>query len=276
MRIAASRGWRSGIALLALVWTCDAAQGATSATPDFSGFWQHGVPGQQYDKPPSGPGPVRRIGVPENYAANLNWHGDDSNPILQPWAADAVRKEWARESQGLPELSAQTTCRPAGVPFILSFLRPMQILQTPKKVVFLYQFDHQSRVVYLDQPHTPKLAPSYYGESVGHYEDGALIVDTIGLNDKTWTDRFATPHTEQLHVIERYRLIDEGKTLEVFFTVEDPGAFTTKWSAITRYPRVNVARIEEEACAENNAGYGITVPVADFDPISGQALHDPR
>jgi hypothetical protein len=158
--------------------------GAAQAAPDLSGFWQHGVPGQQYDRPPSGPGPVRRIGVPENYAANLNWHGDDSNPILQPWAAKAVRAEWARESQGLPELSAQTTCRPAGVPFILSFLRPMQILQTPNKVVFLYQFDHQSRSVDLDRPHSANLAPSYYGESVGHYEGDTLVVDTIGLNDK--------------------------------------------------------------------------------------------
>jgi hypothetical protein len=118
--------------------------------------------------------------------------------------------------------------------------------------------------------------PPYYGESVGHYEGDTLVVDTIGLNDKTWTDRFATPHTEKLHVVERYRLIDGAKTLEVFFTVEDPGAFTTIWSAITRYPRVNVERIEEEACAENNVGYGITVPVADIDPISGAALHDPR
>jgi len=243
--------------------------GPADAAPDFTGFWQHGVPAQQYDKPPSGPGPVRRIGVPETYTANRNWRGDDTNPILQPWAAEAVRKEWARESQGLPELSAQTTCRPAGVPFVLSFLRPMQILQTPKKVVFLYQFDHQSRIVYMDQPHAPRLEPSYYGESVGHYDGDTLVVDTIGLNDKTWTDRFATPHTQALHVVERYSLIDGGKTLQVFFTVEDPGAFTTPWSAIVKYPRVTVRKIEEEVCAENNTFHGITIPTADTDPISG-------
>jgi hypothetical protein len=175
----------------------------------------------------------------------------------------------------LPELSAQTICRPAGVPFILSFLRPMQVLQTPKKVVFLYQFDHQSRTVYLDEPHTRNLEPSYYGESVGHYEGDTLVVDTIGMNDKTWTDRFATPHTGRLHVVERYRLIDGGKTLEVFFTIEDPGAFTTKWSAIVKYPRVTVAKIEEEVCAENNTFHGLTIPVADVDPISGLKLRDP-
>jgi hypothetical protein len=264
------------ILALALAWPMGTANSAANAIPDFTGFWQHGVPGQQYDKPPSGPGPVRRIGVPEDYAANLNWRGDDKNPILQPWAADAVRKEWERESQGLPELSAQTTCRPAGVPFILSYLRPMQILQTPKKVVFLYQFDHQSRVVYLDQPHSPQTAPSYYGESIGHYEGDTLVVDTIAMNDKTWTDRFATPHTERLHVVERYSLIDGGKNLQVFFTVEDPGAFTTPWSAIVKYPRVNVQKIDEEVCAENNSYHGIPVPVADIDPISGERFPTPR
>ena len=274
-RCVLSRAWR-GLMGATLILTAVLANAAPRAAPDFSGFWQHGVPGQQYDNPPSGPGPVRRIGVPENYAANLNWRGDDKNPILQPWAAEAVRKEWERESRGLPELSAQTTCRPAGVPFILSFLRPMQILQTPKKVVFLYQFDHQSRVVYLDQAHSPNLAPSYYGESVGHYEGDTLIVDTLGMNDKTWTDRFATPHTEKLHVVERYRLIDGGKALEVFFTVEDPGAFTSTWSAIVKYPRVAGAKIEEEVCAENNTFHGLTIPVADIDPISGAALRDPN
>jgi hypothetical protein len=266
---------RNGFCALALVLSAGVAAGAPSS-PDFSGFWQHGVPGQQYDNPPSGPGPVRRIGVPENYTANLNWRGDDKNPILQPWAAEAVRKEWERESQGLPELSAQTTCRPAGVPFILSFLRPMQVLQTPKKVVFLYQFDHQSRTVYLDEAHTRNPQTSYYGESVGHYEGDTLVVDTIGMNDKTWTDRFATPHTDKLHVVERYRLTDGGKALEVFFTIEDPGAFTTNWSAIVKYPRVTVGKIEEEVCAENNTFHGLTIPVAEIDPISGETLREPK
>ncbi len=245
-----------------------AASGAAAA-PDFTGYWQHGVPAQQYENPPSGPGPVRRIGVPENYTQNRNWRGDDKNPILQPWAAEAVRKEGDREEQGLPELSPFTTCRPAGVPFVLSFLRPMQILQTPKKVLFLYQFNGQSRTVYMDVPHSKNLVPSYYGESIGHYEGDTLVVDTIGMNDKTWTDRFATPHTEALHVVERYSVIDGGKTLQVFFTVEDPGAFTTAWSGIVKFPRVTPRGIEEEVCAENNTYHGITIPVAGTDPISG-------
>jgi hypothetical protein len=88
------------------------------------------------------------------------------------------------------------------------------------------------------------------------------------MNDKTWTDRFATPHTEQLHVIERYRLVDDGKTLHAHFFVTDPGAFTTGWSAVMTWPRMNVAKIDEEVCAENNLG--LPIPVAEFDPITGE------
>ena len=77
-------------------------------------------------------------------------------------------------------------------------------------------------------------------------------------------------------MVERYSLIDGGKTLQVFFTVEDSGAFTTPWSAIVKYPRVSVAKIDEEVCAENNTYHGISVPVAEVDPISGVKFPPPK
>lgn len=243
--------------------------GTETVVPDFSGFWLHGAYGQQYRNPPSGPGPIQRIGVPEDASFTRNWFGDDQNPILQPWAAEVVRGERDRELQGLPDSSGFTTCRPMGVPFILSYVRPVQFLQTPDRVHIIYQYDHQSRVVYLNQPHSKDLKPSYYGESVGHYEGNTLVVDTIGMNDKTWTDRFGTPHTDQLHVVERYSLINGGERLSVLFTVSDPGAFTTKWSAIVRFKRAEDAEtlqlapsgtMLEEVCAENNYG---PIPIAD-------------
>jgi hypothetical protein len=133
--------------------------------------------------------------------------------------------------------------------------------------------DHQVRTVRMNQPHAAKQEPSYYGDSVGHYEGDTLVVDTIGMNDKTWTDRFATPHTNALHVVERYRVTNNGKTLEDFFTVEDPGAFTTPWSAVLNYSRTRVGGLEEVVCAENNRG--LPFPTAKVDPISGQLLPDP-
>ncbi len=92
--------------------------------------------------------------------------------------------------------------------------------------------------------------------SVGHYENGdTLVVDTIGQNDKTYVDNYQTPHTTQLHVIERFRLINGGRTIQVDVHVEDPGAFTTPWNAIQRYRRTDVEPMQEMVCAENNTEY---------------------
>jgi hypothetical protein len=131
--------------------------------------------------------------------------------------------------------------------------------------------------------HPRDLKPSWHGHSVGHYEGDTLVVDTIGLNDKTFVDGFHTPHTEQLHVVERYRLLDAGQTLELEVTIEDPGAFTTPWKGIQRYSRTegiarrgadlkNVAMLAsggvgplmEAICAENpHSLMGLeTIPIA--------------
>jgi hypothetical protein len=99
-------------------------------------------------------------------------------------------------------------------------------------------------------PHSAHVTPSWFGESVGHYEGDTLVVDTIGMNDQTWIDNYRTPHTDKLHVIERFHMIDGGKTLEVNVHVEDPGAFTTPWNAIQRYGRAEFGPMIEVSCAE--------------------------
>ena len=89
----------------------------------------------------------------------------------------------------------------------------------------MWQRDAQVRRVYLDVPHSRNPGLSVYVESVGHYENGdTLVVDTIGLVDSVPIDRFRTPHTKQLHVVEGYRLNHDGKNIEISFTAEDPGA----------------------------------------------------
>jgi hypothetical protein len=128
-------------------------------------------------------------------------------------------------------------------------------VQTPKEVWILQEADHRVRRIYLDQPHSANPKPSWYGESVGRYEGGdTLVVDTIGMNDKSFVDSYRTPHTTALHVVERFKLVDGGKALEVNFTVDDPGAFNSPWSAAKRWLRKR-ANLVEEACAENNANY---------------------
>jgi hypothetical protein len=116
--------------------------------------------------------------------------------------------------------------------------------------------DFQLRHVFLNVPHSAKPKSSWYGESVGHYENGdTLVVDTIGLNDRTYIDNFRTPHTDRLHVVERFTLAKSGDQMEVTVHVEDPGAFTMPWNAITRYRRDERGAevpLHEMVCAENN------------------------
>jgi hypothetical protein len=135
-------------------------------------------------------------------------------------------------------------------------------------VVLIWQEDHMVRHIYLTDKHSANVKPSWFGESIGHYENGdTLVVDTIGLNDKTFVDSYRTPHTTKLHVVERYRIVDEGKALDVAIHVEDPGAFTTPWNARQHYRRVTDLAPVESACAENNTawfGYDVEpIPQAD-------------
>ena len=119
----------------------------------------------------------------------------------------------------------------------------------------IWMQDHQVRRVFLDVPHSANVKPSWFGESVGHYEDDTLVVDTVGIATDTYVDNYQTPHTAALHVVERFRMIDDGKTLEVNVRVEDPGAFTTPWTAIQRYRRVETGPLVELVCAENNGDH---------------------
>ena len=240
---------------------CSPALSASSdPIPDLStagtSAWRN--PNNDFIAPKTGAGPVsfdpnfgtaRR--TPNMFVADL------SNPILQPWVKEALRKANVEALSGGANRSQPTPvsrCSPAGVPgTLLLRLQPMYIAQTPKEVVFLYQSDHQIRHIYLDVPHSQTVTPSWYGESIGHYEGDTLVVDTVGITTKVPVDYYMTPHTEKLHVIERYHLVNDGRTLEVNFTVDDPGAFTMPWSASQRYQKVANSPLEEYACAEGLA-----------------------
>jgi alpha-L-fucosidase len=91
---------------------------------------------------------------------------------------------------------------------------------------------------------------SWYGESVGHYEGDTLVIDTIGLNTKTFVDAYRTPHTEKLHIVERWRMAND-RQMEVTFTVDDPDTYYQPWSGMRRYRRVD-QQFAEDICAENN------------------------
>jgi hypothetical protein len=230
--------------------------------------------GDDYLPPISGPGPVT-FDKAHPYVPNFTGKqptyrvADLTNPILQPWAAEQMRKANEDVLAGHVPFRARESCWPPGVPTFLVYAlaTPLYFLQTRNMVAIFYQGGPELRHVYLNVPHSAHPALSWYGESVGHYESDSLVVDTIGLNERTFVDNYRTPHTSQLHVVERYRLTEGGNMLEVTFQVEDPGAFTTRWSAIQRFRRVHRAPMAELPCVESNTRYfnyeTYPVPAAD-------------
>jgi hypothetical protein len=190
---------------------------------------------------------ARRAGIQPTFRV-----ADLTNPNLKPWAKEIMKRENEKVLAGAIAYTPRSSCMPAGVPNFLMFpvAEPIYFIQTPKQVTMIFEGDAQVRRVYLDAPHSANPKPSWYGESVGHYEGDALVVDTVGLNSKTYVDNYRTPHTEKLHVVERWKLIND-KTLEVTLTVDDPDTFNQPWTAVHRYRRIQ-RRVIEEACAENN------------------------
>ena len=205
--------------------------------------------------PKSGPGPVTWDPA-HPYFGNGDGQpptarvADLMNPILMPWVRETLKTFNDDALAGKPQFTPIARCWPNGVPgAILLRVNPMYIVQTPEKVTFLYQSDHQVRHIYMNVPHSKTVTPSWYGESVGHYEGDTLVVDTIGITTKVAVDYYLTPHTDRLHVVERYRRVDDGKTLEVTFTVDDTGAFTMPWTGSQRY-QLDDGTIQEVVCAE--------------------------
>jgi hypothetical protein len=249
-----------------------------ASIPDFSGIWAHPyLPG--FEPPASGPGPVLNKSRSRNGRANFNQLvGDYTNPILKPEAAEIVKRYGEMSLAGVGYPTPSNQCWPGGVPYIFwDYL--MQMFQQPDKITMIYRHGNEVRRVRLNQPHPPQVKPSWYGDSVGHYEGDTLVIDTIGIKVGPFAmvDMYGTPHSPALHVVERYRLVDyadakdalernekenargvysdfdasyRGKVLQLRFTVEDGGVFTMPWTATITYRRA-LGSWTDLICAEN-------------------------
>jgi hypothetical protein len=221
-----------------------------SLVPDFSGPWMR--TGNAFDFAPAlpGTGPGALVNISGNDLLPI---ADSNNPILKPWAAAEVKKHNETILAGKLALDAPASCMPMGVPYVLQVRENIWLLQERQKVTIAYQNDNQWRQVRLDAEHPPHPVPSWFGDSVGHYEGDTLVVDTttIAVHEFSAIDRFGTPHTAAMHVVERYRVAEDRRTLRVDFTVDDPGTFTVSWRAAVIYSR-GTPYPGERPCAENN------------------------
>jgi hypothetical protein len=179
---------------------------------------------------------------------------DLSNPNLMPWVKERMKKDNDEVLAGKTAFTAQSSCLPTGVPLFMGLGGPYPVIfrQTPKEVWMIFTEDNQVRRIYMDVPHSANPKPSWYGESVGHYEGDTLVIDTIGQNTKSFIDNYRTPHSERLHVVERYRLIEDGKTLEANVVIEDPVALKQPLHVIHRWRKV-AGPITESRCADGES-----------------------
>jgi hypothetical protein len=153
----------------------------------------------------------------------------------------------ARQSKDDP----QANCLPSGVPRTAPY--PWRIVQTPTHVFLLFEANiHSYRQIFMDgRAHPPDLDPTWYGHSVGRWEGDTLVVDTIGFNDKFWFDFKGHPHTERLHIVERFTRPSAG-TLVNRITIDDPGAYSRPFTVTFTARQAVGMELLEYVCNENN------------------------
>jgi len=216
--------------------------------PDFSANNAGWVSvGGEWTPLPGSPSPVTQDPahryVPNNTGGQPTFRiADVNNPNLTQFAKDSLKKANEEVLAGKPMWSRSSRCWATGVPaFLLTPAQPMFFVQTP----------------------------SWYGESVGRYEGDTLVIDTVGLNDKTFVDNFRTPHSDKLHVVERLRLVEGGRFLEAEVVIDDPAVFLKPLHVTKRSRRVE-ATLAEWRCAAGEMNNPFTQG-ADPLPIAAKA-----
>jgi hypothetical protein len=200
--------------------------------------------------PPAGPAPRMPDGKPDLSGFWFPLQADPSaageSPQGLPWAEAVVKERIANDFRDIPT----ARCLPPGV---TQSAGQGKFVQTPTLLVILAEFPGNTRQVFLDgRAHPKELEPTWLGHSIGRWEGDTLVVDTIGFNDKSWLGMLVNPypHTEMMHVVERYRRPNLGH-LELEMTVEDPGAFKKPW-VVKRTANLDPTdEIRENICSEN-------------------------
>ena len=192
--------------------------------PDFSGMWQ------------------ARDG---KYLTNLAADGDE--PSMQPWAAQIFRERGENEGRDRPS----NNCFPHSVTDFDAHFTPKKVIQLPGLIVMLFEAYHSWRQIFTDgRPLPTERDPAWYGYSVGKWEGDTLIVDTVGINEKTWLDDRGHPHSDALHIIERFRRPDFGH-MQVAITIDDPKTYTKPWTVTIPWEFVPDTELLDWVC-ENN------------------------
>jgi hypothetical protein len=244
---------------------------SSNAAPQFASAnfgWQSNLEDWEDQPPGAGHGPIKNDPA---YPFRNNAEGTQTgkgatkritntkDPVLKPWAAAQIQATNDEILQGVRDIpfTAQGRCYPGGVPGQLLWpFEPVYFIQNPKEVWMIWQRDHLVRRIHLTDKHSEHVTPSSFGESIGHYENGdTLVVDTVGLSTGiSYIDNFRTPHSEKLHVVERFTIEPGGKGMSALVTVEDPDTFNAPLTMTRRWFKFNGPMLET-VCAENNGDF---------------------
>jgi hypothetical protein len=207
--------------------TATAKARATSAHPEFSGVW--------FEK---------------EYHRNILSEG---NPPLQPWAEELYKKHKLEITTADPDHPPDSVarCIPPGVPRIMDIPYPWEVVQARDRIVIIFEVGVVRQIFTDGRGHPKDLEPTYMGNSIGKWEGDTLVIDTVGLNDKTWLDANGLPHSDALHVVERFRRVNHD-TMRADITIDDPKAYTKPWTVEKLFDLKPDWQLKEYVCTENN------------------------
>ena len=211
-------------------------------TPDLSGVWMRDAP------------PATAL---QYWIYELN----QEEPPLTPWGIAKFKE--VKSSFGAHQYPIEETndpvlrkCDPPGVPRVYMHPFPFQFIQTRDEIVMLFEVDSLRREIYTDgKPRDEGLVPLWMGSSIGTWEGDTLVVDTINFNDKTWLDRIGHPHSDKLHVIERFRRPDHDHLIDDI-TIDDPVAYSKPWTAHLEF-KLRPWKLTEQFCEDGESFLGL-------------------
>jgi hypothetical protein len=211
-------------------------------TPDLSGVWMRDAP------------PATAL---QYWIYELN----QEEPPMTPWGLakfKAVKSSFGAHQYPIEETNDPVLrkCEPPGVPRVYMHPFPFQFIQTPGEIVMLFEVDSLRREIYTDgKPRDAGLVPLWMGSSIGTWEGDTLVVDTINFNDKTWIDRVGHPHSDKLHVVERFRRPDHDHLVDDI-AIDDSVAYTKPWTAHLEF-KLRPWKLTEQFCEDGESFLGL-------------------
>lgn len=186
-----------------------------------------------------------------NFAATMEGYDEGVRPPFRPWA----KAMWDYNRANSVKYDPEGFCLPPGGPRSMGTPYPAEIVQNRDRIFIIFEGGgHVWREIYMDDREHPTgdaLNPTYFGHSVGHWEDDTLVIDTVGYNEKTWIDYNGHMHTDQLHTIE-YITRPDKETLHYKTIIDDPGAYTEPWTAQWDIGWIEGQELQDYVCQENN------------------------